>query len=83
MKDKTKVLCPLKGTFTYKWVCTDRCTADKAKCVAARDKMKEEVRFCIDCRSHGQVHPCKNCMRSFSDYRDRPFWMLSPKRPEF
>jgi hypothetical protein len=34
-KDKTLILCPIKGTMVYKWVCLEGCTYTRERCEMA------------------------------------------------
>lgn len=81
MKDNTLILCPAKETMVYKWVCKEKCTLTPAQCEAARADLKKTTRHCVDCENYGNVQPCKTCLGSDPDYRERPFWAQKKAAP--
>jgi len=77
MTDKL-ILCPLKETMVYESVCHGKCTHDPAECERLRTSMKEQKRYCIDCKHFGKRQPCRACMEADPDHRERPFWKATP-----
>ena len=69
MKDMTLIVCPIKQTKTYRWVCSERCKYTREQCSTALLELRKETKHCIDCKYYGKIQPCKVCMNADPDLR--------------